>query len=347
MNKLFVALACTATVLVTGSCAKQTSEGKNEAAKRYFDAWRSINYPEARKVDPGYYLISETTGNGKSVGTEDDNYFVRVRFTSTDLDGNIQVSTEADVAKQLGTYDKSYYYGPKVIARGEYSLTAGLDAVIDRMNEGGHVKVIIPGWLNATPDQNSYEYPRYDSEEEYLKNCTGSNVIYDFTVEEAISNITKWEIDSLDRYASQFMPGVDTLKYGFYFQQTQEPTSEDKLTTGDVVYVNYTGRLLNGQVFDSTIADTAKVWNVYKSSRTYQTQAVYIDADDYTNIKLGDSSDGSDCVDGFAYCISQMKVGEKAVCIFYSGLGYNYSGSGNVIPGYSPLMFEIEIVSKK
>jgi hypothetical protein len=39
------------------------------------------------------------------------------------------------------------------------------------------------------------------------------------------------------------------------------------------------------------------------------------------------------------------KVGTKAVGVFYSDLGYGYSGSGS-IPAYAPLVFEIEIVEK-
>ena len=37
----------------------------------------------------------------------------------------------------------------------------------------------------------------------------------------------------------------------------------------------------------------------------------------------------------------------KAVAIFYSPYGYGVSGSGNMIPAYAPLMFEIEIINEK
>jgi FKBP-type peptidyl-prolyl cis-trans isomerase len=37
---------------------------------------------------------------------------------------------------------------------------------------------------------------------------------------------------------------------------------------------------------------------------------------------------------------------EKGMGVFYSPLGYSFNGSGSSIPGYAPLIFEIEIVAK-
>lgn len=350
MKKIVIALFCAAAALAVAGCAKNASEGVNDAAKKYFDAWLITNYPEAVKMDPGYYVISETPGTGEAAGTVEDNYFAHAEYTTYNLDGEIQTTTEAKVAQQLGTYNTSYYYGPKVLTRGELGMTAGLDAAISRMRVGGRAKIIIPGWLNSTASQSSgYYYPRYDTEDEYLENCTGSNVIYDITLVENFTDVAEWETDSMARYVDRHMPGTDTLKYGFYFRQTQAPAAgTDTLSNGDVVLINYSGRLLNGQVFDTNMADTAKFYNIYSSSKTYGTQTVYIDKDDYTGIKFGTSSEaGTDMIDGFAYCLYHMTVGEKATCIFYSGLGYNYSGSGDAIPPYSPLRFDIEIVSKK
>ena len=349
MKRIVIALAFAASALALSGCAKTVTAGKNDANKKYFDAWMSVNHPDAVRVDPGYYILSETPGTGELAGTEDDHYFAYMEYTAYDLDGNIQATTDAKVAQQIGSYDASYYYGPKVMLRGNVSMTAGLDAVISRMKTGGEAHVVIPGWLNASASSSTdYLYPRYDTEEEYLKKCTGTDAIYDIKLLEVFNNVYQWETDSLRKCAQKIMPGVDTLKYGFYYNQTEAPAEDaDSLATGDVVYVNYYGRLLNGQMFDTTVADSAKFYGIYDASRTYSTQAVYIDKEDYTNIKLGTSSDGDDCIDGFAYAISLMEVGEKGTALFYSGYGYSYSGSGSSIPPYSPLRFDFEIVSKK
>jgi FKBP-type peptidyl-prolyl cis-trans isomerase len=52
-------------------------------------------------------------------------------------------------------------------------------------------------------------------------------------------------------------------------------------------------------------------------------------------------------IQGFTEGIGKMKVGEKATIIFPSTLGYGATGSGSKIPGNSPLVFDIEVVTAK
>jgi FKBP-type peptidyl-prolyl cis-trans isomerase len=51
-------------------------------------------------------------------------------------------------------------------------------------------------------------------------------------------------------------------------------------------------------------------------------------------------------IPGFEEGIKKMKVGEKATIIFPSKIGYGDNGSGS-IPPFSPLLFELEILSKR
>ena len=54
---------------------------------------------------------------------------------------------------------------------------------------------------------------------------------------------------------------------------------------------------------------------------------------------------GGSLIDGFKGALSLMKYpGQKAVAIFTSSQGYSTTGSGNTIPAWSPLLFELELV---
>ena len=67
-------------------------------------------------------------------------------------------------------------------------------------------------------------------------------------------------------------------------------------------------------------------------------------ADSYSELIMGTSDSTPNMITGFAMTLWRMHPFGKAIGIFYSNYGYGYSGSGNTIPAYSPLMFEIEVV---
>jgi FKBP-type peptidyl-prolyl cis-trans isomerase len=61
------------------------------------------------------------------------------------------------------------------------------------------------------------------------------------------------------------------------------------------------------------------------------------------DVGLGDGT----VVKGFEEGLLNLNVGEKAVLVFPSALGYGTKGSGTSIPPYAPLIFTVEIVSAK
>ncbi len=109
------------------------------------------------------------------------------------------------------------------------------------------------------------------------------------------------------------------------------------------IYINYVGRLLNGNVFDTNVERVAQDNGL--SGGTYEPVAIQW-GDSYYELQMGDESSSSSVTQGFAMTLWRMHPFGKAIGIFYSNLGYGYSGSGSSIPAYSPLMFEIEIVEK-
>ena len=344
MKKILSAVIYTAVAIVAAGCAKEAQQGPYDATKRFLEAWMHVNHPDIQPSGLGIYILEENSGNGATV--EEDGYAI-VDYTITDLDGNISSYTEKIVAKQLGQYDTAYYYGPQVWTTAEGTIQAGVgDALIGR-KVGGSMKVIIPSWLMT--------YKVYDSAEDYVnppKNkkdettTTGyDNTIYNFTIREYTDDINAWEISKIGDYFTENpslgLSVADSLQYGFYYKQLTVPTDTTSFPTDTTIYINYTGRLLNGLVFDTTDERTAKFNGIYSASKEYEPVSVKW-GEEYSDVTL----DGSSIIGGFALTLWQMRAFEKGVGIFYSPLGYSYSGSGSSIPGYSPLIFEIEIVEK-
>ncbi len=341
-NKIIKFCGITAAVAtMAGACAKEASESKNGDNKLYLDAWLSVHHPDVTPSGLGIYIIDDQPGTGGAVS--DDDYFLFIRYTATDLDGTIGSTSEERTAQQIGSYTKGNYYGPTVVLNTGLATQVGILEMIKGMNVGGTRTAVIPGWLNVTLDGDE----NYETGDDYFENESGTNAIYTITLTDKTDDIYKWEVDSLERYTARVMDDVDSTFYGYYYQQLKAPADTATLPRDTTFYINYTGRLLNGQVFDTTVEDTAKFYGIYSSSNTYEPQKVTL-SETYTDITLGgsSSSDGSTVIDGFAYCLSKMKAYEKGVCAFYSYLGYGYSGSGSTIPKYAPLTFEIEIVDE-
>lgn len=342
MKKILSAILYTLAAVAVAGCAKEVSVGSNDANKRFFDAWIHVNHPGVTPTELGTYVLEENPGDGATV--EKDGFAI-VDYVVTDLEGNITSYTYKETAKQLGQYDTSYYYGPKVLTTTEGTIQAGVADALLGMKVGGSKKVVIPGWL--------FTYKVYDNIEDYLNppkddlttSATYDNAIYNVTVTDFTDNINDWQINKMGEYFKANpelgLTVKDSLKMGFYYKQLQAPQSLDSLKSDTTVYINYTGKLLNGLIFDTTDERTAKDNGIYSSSREYKPVPVKW-ASEYSDITL----DGSNIIGGFALTLWQMRPYEKGVGIFYSDLGYTYSGSGKSIPGYAPLIFEIELVDK-
>lgn len=329
MKRTLLLASAALAALLCQSCAKTTEIGLNDANKKFFDSWMKVNYPGIEKDGIGIYIIDDQTGTGRSIGSVEDYPYAYVTFTVRDLDGNITETTDIKTAQQVGTYDEGTYYGPKTIFRNPAYLSAGVEDMLGTMKIGGTRTAVIPGWLDTKK--------RYDSEEGYLKNETGENYIYTLTLHDSYPDIVKYQIDSIENYlVHNFKSPVDSTMYGYYYIQTQAPSDDTDFKASEKVYVNYTGRLLNGQIFDTSDEKTAKEARIYSSGKEYEPLSVEI-KEDYKDMST---------VQGFSYCVSKMKKGEKGICIFYSTLGYGSTDKSS-IPSYSPLRFDIEMLGKE
>ena len=336
------------------------------------------------KAGSGIYILEDSQVENGEVVT--DKAYVMVEYTCTDLDGNVIGTSHEDLSHKTGiNYDKSYYYGPATWTNSDAALNVGVRDIISGMTIGGTRKAVVPSWLATST--------RYATEEEFIANVTdGSDYIYEIKIADATDDILNYQCDEMDRYWKQNIQGLDpdsdgaaenapytgpdgvqyqecwdTSYTGFLFRQyfnTLE-TGEDgspvmTFEKDSTILINYTGRRLDGQVFDTTIADTAKVHNIYNPAKTYAPVEVKW-SNDSTAITLGESGD---LINGFKSMLKHLhneeagtdnegkpvegfSAGETATAIFYSSLGYGYSGSGSAIPGYAPLRFDITVVKEE
>jgi len=326
-----------AVVAISVSCSKdEEEEVDNSIAKTYLDAWLSINHPGVSSTGRGIYVIEDTPGTGDVVTSDIlQDHYVSVRFTAYDLDGTITSTTEEDVAKMIGEYTNSTYYGPIIWYTDPTIVPAGILDLLSGMKVGGTRKAIIPGWLTKAKD--------YSSAEKYFKYCQGSNAIYDVTLCGISDNIVDWEISQIEKYKVDNMADVDSAIYGVYTHTIIDPISDISFQKDTTIYVNYIGRLLNGNVFDTTIADTAKVYGIYSESSSYSPVKITM-AEKYENVTMG--SDQSTVVTGFAYGLWSLHPYEKLRCAFISNYGYSSTGSSPSIPAYAPLVFDLEVVDE-
>src|SRR5574344_3054086 len=217
----------------------------------------------------------------------------------------------------------------------------GLEEMYKRMKKGGYLKAIVPPWL--TSYSTSYSGSTSSTQESSV------NVIYEVTMGDVISDLEKFQKDSLESYSNKYFGGLDSTAYGFYFKNYTHPkglADADTIAASTNVNVWYIGRLLDGYVFDTNIEDTAKKYGIYSADDTYTALSVEIQAkytDMSTSTSSTSSSDGS-VVSGFARALKGMTILDHATTFFSSAYGYGSTStmsSGKGVPEYSMLRFDI------
>jgi len=135
------------------------------------------------------------------------------------------------------------------------------------------------------------------------------------TIFTSCNNKSEKELEELETYISTNSITTEPTSSGLYYIESQEGTG-DFPSTGDKVEVHYDGYFLNGDKFDS--------------SR---------DRGETFSFDLGQSQ----VIAGWDEGIALMKKGGKAQLIIPSTLGYGSQARGS-IPGYSTLIFDVELI---
>jgi FKBP-type peptidyl-prolyl cis-trans isomerase len=128
--------------------------------------------------------------------------------------------------------------------------------------------------------------------------------------------VVRSQDDQIEDFISKKQYTVtEKLANGLRFIRLNPGTGEIP-ASGKVVKLKYTGRFLNGFAFDGNMARS-----------------------DSFSVTIG----GKSTVVGFQAGVEKMRLGERAILVFPSSIGYGEKGSGASIPGFSPLSFEIYV----
>jgi len=127
------------------------------------------------------------------------------------------------------------------------------------------------------------------------------------------------ELKYLDHYLKITNTIVKPTQSGLYFVE-QTKGSGKKAIAGKKVIVHYTGSFTDGRVFDSSL----------KRSEPFE-------------FKLGIG----EVIAGWDEGISKMSEGGRATLVIPSNLAYGNKGYGKIIPPFTSLVFEIDLIEVK
>ena len=126
------------------------------------------------------------------------------------------------------------------------------------------------------------------------------------------------EKSSRATYVASLSPAVTPTADGLYYIQGRTGIGTAP-QTGDSVYIYYTTRILNGNVFDQRLRPNSPYGFI-----------------------VGNGS----VIAGLDEGVKLMRVGDTAKLLIPSSLGYGATKNG-VIPAYSNLLFDVELIKVK
>jgi len=279
-------------------------------------AYIARNNVTATPSASGIYIIIQNAGTGRVIQKTD---FVKMNFTVSTIEGK----------KIYSTLDQNK---PITFEYGQPFDTKGFDEAIGTMKKGSKAIVVVPSAMGfgekGRKDANGqdiftpYSPVVYDIEVLDLK----TKAEHEKAQKEEAANAKKAADEAMakepvliQQYLKDNKITAKPTASGLYYIEKVQGKGP-KAMKGNKVAVHYTGKLLNGKVFDSSLDK--------KPVKPFE-------------FILGQGQ----VIPGWDEGISMMSAGGKATLIIPSKLGYGEHGAGSDIPAYAPLVFDVELIS--
>lgn len=193
---------------------------------------------------------------------------------------------------------------------------------------------IFKGGVARPPYLKSTKYLLYDVKvEKVIPKGTLSDEVFQRTVSTYVhdqtENAKKQEPAKIKKYIDDNKLQVAKTDSGLYYVITK-PGSGPNIAVNDTAVVNYTGRLLNGKIFDTSIKEDA-----------IKGKMPELEMRSFQPIRIPVGRQG--VIKGWDLGLPLLNKGAKATFVIPSNLAYGDRGNQAIAPN-SPLVFDIEVV---
>lgn len=284
----------------------------NEAAKLnepiLLENYLKENKITVKPLPSGLYFIPQVAGSGRKANPGDR---AKAHFVISLIDG-----------KQLFS---SYERGePFTIEVGKEFDNAGLTEGLAMMRKGEKATILVPSSLAFGEEGRGEFVPPYStiiykveladlvSKEEFER----QELLKEQQAKQAEENAKTGEAKNISDYFKKNNIQATPTTSGLYFIEKVKGSGAKPLT-GMKVKVHYTGTLLNGTKFDSSV-----------------------DRGTPFEFTLGQGQ----VIAGWDEGVALMNIGSKALLIVPYALAYGSRAMGESIPAYSTLVFEVELL---
>lgn len=341
MNKIvrILAVGIIAAVCLS-SCAKEPTVDWDTLREDAFEAWMSRNGDGAEKQESGVY-IKKLHSESNVVKPPKDGDWVLIDYTGRlMITGDVFTTRDSAVAQRQGTFQYYTHYAPELVQykQGE-AMIDGLYYALATMTEGDSVAAYIPPALSYGTYGGSFGNG-YQGEVSSVS--ANTPVIMNLRLDKIVPDPLSYENTLVREYAyEKWGLGVnDTVAKNMYRRVITPGRDTARVGKDSIVCLYYVGQFLDGFVFDTNMADTARKHHIYDPDNSNK----------YDSISLTVGSRDTAYIKGFYTAVEGLRYGDVAQVVFPSTYGYGSTGisesDATVIGPYSPLVFTIEVLPR-